>query len=617
MAFAAHIVMKRSWFSILLVLVLFGLLGLLATLQYRWLGQISDGERGRLQQRLQSDTERFADDFNNEIRKVYFNFQIDAETWRKKDWTEFNDRFDYWKNNSTYPALAADFYLIGQDGERLGYDPNSKTFVPVNLPAEIAKVSDEMNADAIEPVAENIPALIVPVYENFERMPAAPARVTIEQTRKKYGLLIVKLDKKVIEDEIFPALTRQYFSDSDGANYRLSVVDQNDSSQVIFKNHPDEISGASDSSAKLFSLSPDKMAFFIDRDVVGALRRTPDAGNAKTRSNFIFTRKFESRSATTDSPAVVADAERSHTYNLKVSTDEKPQITMMESKNLVDNGPWVLNVQHRDGSLEQFITNTRNRNLAVSFGILALLGISVGLIFFSAQRAKKLAQRQMDFVSSVSHEFRTPLAVIYSAGENLTDGVVNSHTQVTEYGTLIKHEGKKLSGMVEQILEFAGARSGKHRYSLRPTNVAQVLAGALAECQPLIDQNGFTVETNIQAGLPEITADATALDHAFQNLVSNAIKYSDSKKHLKITAENGGGTVKISFEDSGLGIPAGERSQIFEPFYRGKEAVAAQIHGNGLGLSLVKQIVEAHNGRIDVESRAGEGSKFTIKLPVQ
>jgi signal transduction histidine kinase len=607
--------MKRSWFSILLVLLLFGLLGLLATLQYRWLGQISDGERGRLQARLQTDTERFADDFNNEIRKVYFNFQIDADTWRKKDWTEFNDRLDYWKNNSTYPALAADFYLIGQDGEHLGYDPNSKTFVPVNLPAEIAKVSDEMNGDQVDPVAENIPALIVPVYENFEHMPAAAARVTIEQTRKKYGLLIVKLDKKVIEDEIFPALTRQYFSDSDGANYRLSVVDQNDSSQVIFKNHPDEISGASDSSAKLFSLSPDKMAFFIDRDVAGALRRT-SSPNSKTTGNFIFTRKFESRSATTESPMVVADAEKSHTYNLKVSTNEKPQITMIENRNPDDNGPWVLNVQHRDGSLEQFITNTRNRNLAVSFGILALLGISVGLIFFSAQRAKKLAQRQMDFVSSVSHEFRTPLAVIYSAGENLTDGVVNSHTQVTEYGTLIKHEGKKLSGMVEQILEFAGARSGKRRYSLRPTNVAQVLAGALAECQPLIDQNGFTVETNIQAGLPEITADATALDHAFQNLVSNAIKYSDGKKHLKITAENGGGAVKISFEDSGLGIPAGERSQIFEPFYRGKEAVAAQIHGNGLGLSLVKQIVEAHNGRIDVESRPGEGSKFTIKLPV-
>ena len=114
-----------------------------------------------------------------------------------------------------------------------------------------------------------------------------------------------------------------------------------------------------------------------------------------------------------------------------------------------------MNVQHTDGSLGQFIANTRRKNLAISFGILSLLAVSVILIFLSAQRARLLAQRQMDFVSSVSHEFRTPLAVIYSAGENLADGVIANRTEkVARYGDLIKREGKKLSSMVEQILEF-------------------------------------------------------------------------------------------------------------------------------------------------------------------
>jgi signal transduction histidine kinase len=237
-------------------------------------------------------------------------------------------------------------------------------------------------------------------------------------------------------------------------------------------------------------------------------------------------------------------------------------------------------------------------------------------VILSAQRAKKLAQRQLDFVSSVSHEFRTPLAVIYSAGENLVDGVVEKPGQISEYGTLIKREGKKLSAMVEQILEFAGARSGKRKYDLRKTDVARVMSDALSECQPLITESGFIVEKNMPAGLPEINADGAALSHAFQNLISNAIKYSGDDKRLRITGENGGGAIKLSFQDHGRGIPASERSQIFEPFYRGKEVVAAQIHGNGLGLSLVRQIVEAHKGKIEVESRPGVGSTFTIKLPV-
>ncbi|HEV7645782.1 MAG TPA: HAMP domain-containing sensor histidine kinase [Pyrinomonadaceae bacterium] len=625
--------MKRSWFSILLVLVLFGLLGLLATLQYRWVGQISSAERDRLQKRLQTDTERFADDFNNEIRKVYFNFQIDADAWREKGGPEFNQRLAYWKEKSAYPALPSDFYFIGANGERLAYDPSTETFGAANLPDEISKLADSMSGETIEPVVENIPALILPIYESPERVSSTalgrPVRIAIDQPRKRYGFLVVKLDKNVIEQEIFPALTREYFSDDNGANYRLSVVGKNDSSRVIFKNHPDEASTASDSSAQLFQLSPDKMTFFFGPDMVGALKRTPAPGiekggveKEKVRTgNFVFSQRFETRTeSSSDKPADKSgpETEKTKTLDLKVTRDdEKPRITMMESKNPDDEGAWVLNVQHRDGSLDQFVANARNRNLAVSFGILALLGISIGLVFLSAQRAKTLAQRQLDFVSSVSHEFRTPLAVLYSAGENLTDGVVHSRQQVSEYGTLIKHEGKKLSGMVEQILEFAGARSGKRKYDLRKTNIADVLSDALTECQPLINESGFTVEKNIQPDLPDIAAEAAALSHAFQNLINNAIKYSRDEKYLKITAENGGGAIKLSFEDRGRGIAARERSQIFEPFYRGKEVVEAQIHGNGLGLSLVKQIVEAHNGRVEVESRPGEGSKFTIKLPVQ
>ena len=224
------------------------------------------------------------------------------------------------------------------------------------------------------------------------------------------------------------------------------------------------------------------------------------------------------------------------------------------------------------------------------------------MIFASSQRAKMLAQRQVEFVSSVSHEFRTPLAVIYSAGENLADGVAKEQTQVSRYGDLIKGEGKKLSRMVEQILEFAGANSGKKKYDLREVDVIEIIEKAIAECEPMIKENNFTVEREIAGDLPKIIADKNALSQAFQNLIANSIKYSNGNGWLKISAKNGGGKIKIVVEDKGIGISAKDLRHIFEPFYRAKSVVDEQIRGSGLGLSLVKQTVEAHGGRVSAES---------------
>jgi signal transduction histidine kinase len=277
-------------------------------------------------------------------------------------------------------------------------------------------------------------------------------------------------------------------------------------------------------------------------------------------------------------------------------------------------GAWQVLLKHRAGSLEAVVAGARYRNLMMSFGILMLLAASMVMIVISTQRAQRLARRQMEFVAGVSHELRTPLAVISSAAENLADGVINDHPRVQRYGELIKSESRRLTEMVEQVLEFAGAESGRKKYDLRPVEVGEMIENAIQACGAQIAEGGFNIEKEIVPEPLMVSADSQAITRAIQNLINNAIKYSGSSRTIKIRAGASSNQTFITVEDRGIGIAADEMPHIFEPFHRGREVVAAQIHGNGLGLSLVKNIIEAHGGQVEVASSPGRGSSFTIRL---
>jgi signal transduction histidine kinase len=283
-------------------------------------------------------------------------------------------------------------------------------------------------------------------------------------------------------------------------------------------------------------------------------------------------------------------------------------------------GHWQLLIKHQAGSLAAAVSSARTRNLAISFGILLLLAAGILMTAISTRRAELLARQQINFVAGVTHELRTPLAVICSAGENLADGIVDSPEKVAQYGDVVYREGRRLTDMVEQVLEFAGAQSGQQRYEFRSTDVSHFINSAVAACQAQIEERHFSVETIIDPELPPVKGDGAALKRAMQNLISNAIKYDGESRWARISAEvsaeQKGNEVQITVADRGMGISSADLGHIFEPFYRGHEAVAAQIKGSGVGLSLVKQIVEAHGGRISVKSTLGTGSVFTMHLPI-
>ncbi len=283
-------------------------------------------------------------------------------------------------------------------------------------------------------------------------------------------------------------------------------------------------------------------------------------------------------------------------------------------------GLYELRIRHRDGSLEAAVNNNRLRSLGISFGVLLLLGASVGFLLISANRAQRLAQQQLEFVAGVSHELRTPLAVLKSAGENLADGVIQEKDRTRQYGELINNEVIRLSEMVEKALAYAGIQSGEQVYEFHPVNISAVIEAAIHKAKKVIPKDNFSIEVSIDQKLPQIIGQAAALQSACENLIINAFKYSSTRKWVKIEAHpapiSNALYVEIIVKDHGIGIPAKDLSNIFKPFYRGSNAIDKQIHGSGLGLSITKHIVEAHKGTISVKSTANEGSVFTMRLPV-
>nr|MCU0256038.1 HAMP domain-containing histidine kinase [Vicinamibacterales bacterium] len=278
---------------------------------------------------------------------------------------------------------------------------------------------------------------------------------------------------------------------------------------------------------------------------------------------------------------------------------------------------WDVAVVHREGSVARAVARSRRWNLGLSLGVLALLGASVALALVASQRAQRLARERVEFVAGVSHELRTPLSVIRSAAENLADGVVDETAQVQRYGALIADEGRKLSGMVDQVLQFAGLESG-HALRLAPEPVGPVVEDAVASVAPVLAEHGVRVERRLPPDLPPVMADHDALARALANLVSNAARHGGASRLVTVSAsaDTAGEHVRVAVEDHGPGIPPHEQRRVFEPFFRGAAAVASQVHGSGLGLSLVRRIAEQHGGRVELSSRPGHGSTFTLVVPV-
>ena len=643
--------------SILVAIVVL-LVPALAWMQYQWLGQLSEAERERMQRTLRTAATQFGNDLDSELSRTLISLQVDSPTIRESNWSAYAQRYSAWASSVSEPRLVRDIWLVDTlpgtpipaldagtavpvDRLRIRkWDPLTRAFQAAEWPGDLSRLRQSLASRFIgfqmqrqrsgEPIthretsvsvmAGDDTTLVSPIaHFEFRDDHAGPPRISI------LGFTIVRLDPAVIREGLLTQLAARHFSGGDSdSSYRIAVLQKDDESKVIWESEPGAaaiIKPKPDVAHVFMGLRPDQM-FIFARGVRGDIPPPPppppagkiDAG-AANREDFRIANPG-SRRPVEDTKVVVSMVERDqHLRGGRIIT---------RAGQLEIEGKWLLLAQHRTGSLEAAVAAVRLRNLMVSSGVLMLLTLAVGLIVVSARRAQSLARQQMEFVAAVSHELRTPVSVIGAAAGNLADGVVGDPQRVRKYGETIQGEARRLAETVERVLQLAGIAAGRAAASQSVIDPAELVHEALGECRPEIDAAGITVETAIADDLPSISGDRGALRSALRNLISNAVKYGGEARWIRISAKRPEGesptkptAVMFVVEDRGIGIDAADRQHVFEPFYRGREAVSQQIQGSGLGLNLVLRIAEAHGGRVQVSSEPGKGSTFTLLLPSQ
>ncbi len=565
----------RIWL-VVSILVLVGFAPL-AWLQYRWVDQVAEAERERMRAHLNAAVVRFGQDLDGELLRSMRTLLANPAGPPELELAELSRRWTEFSESGGNTRLVRGFYVSrgGEDGlsELYRFDPKQGAFMRVGWPLALERIRDRLvtpdfwggpgQLRAISMILDRIPALVVPrvrppVPEGRGFGPP-PGRGPGQRRPGLAGWGILVLDLDCLQREFLPELTRRHLQQTGELNYQVRIVSRVDPGMVIYSSDaslPPEFFARADARIELLRLRPG-LAFGFGRRQAGGPPELPEA-----------------------------------------------------------RGAWLLETRHRAGSLEAVVAATRRRNLAVSFAVFLVLAGAVAALLVSTRRAQRLARLQMEFVAGVSHELRTPLSVICSAADNLADGLVTGEPQVKRYGGVIRGEGRRLAHMVEQILGFAGLRSGRVKYDLAPADAGTLIERALAACAPELRSSGCEVEKEIEPDLPPVMADPAALVQCLRNLVDNALVHGAEGRWIGVRARRADArAIEIVVQDRGAGIDPADLPNLFQPFYRGRRSKEGQVRGFGLGLALVKRIVDAHSGTIEVSGAPGRGTAFALRIP--
>jgi two-component system phosphate regulon sensor histidine kinase PhoR len=273
---------------------------------------------------------------------------------------------------------------------------------------------------------------------------------------------------------------------------------------------------------------------------------------------------------------------------------------------------YTLGIHLKGTTIEEVMKARLYRDLILIALLAVVLLIGAWVAYRNVRREVELARIKSDFVSNVSHELRTPLALIRMYIETLELGRVTSDDQRQHYYRVISQESLRLSRLINNILNFSRIEAGRKDYQMQPTDLNAVVREVLERYAFTLERQGFDVDQRPGAARLVVRGDAETITEALINLVDNAAKYSTDRKRVELTTGREGDDIFVEVADDGIGIAPEDQARIFDAFYRASDSLVHDTKGTGLGLALVYQIMEAHGGRVTVQSQPGHGSRFRL-----
>jgi signal transduction histidine kinase len=277
---------------------------------------------------------------------------------------------------------------------------------------------------------------------------------------------------------------------------------------------------------------------------------------------------------------------------------------------------WGLRTSYGPRPIPEIVSASTRPQQALMIVLAIFMGLGVFLVAGAAAREVRVAEIKSNFVASVSHDLKTPLALIQLFAETLELGRVRTPERAQEYYRIINGEAKKLTRLIENILDFSRMEAGLRPYRMEPADLRETVTKVLARMETQFSQGHFAVTTTIEPDLPHVLADEGAAEQAIENLLANAMKYSGENRTIEVAARRAGGHIVVSVTDHGIGISRREQGRIFRKFYRVQRELGGGPQGTGLGLAIVDHTMRGHGGFVRVESEPARGSTFSLHFPI-
>jgi two-component system, OmpR family, phosphate regulon sensor histidine kinase PhoR len=299
-----------------------------------------------------------------------------------------------------------------------------------------------------------------------------------------------------------------------------------------------------------------------------------------------------------------------------VPVEGRPLVEVVRQSDLLAVIKKVL-LEHEQLSSEVVVGTVRPRSFGVTAAPVLTTGPSAAvLVLHDISELRRLERVRQDFVANVSHEFRTPLTAIQGFAETLLGGALNDPANRERFVQIIRNHAERLARLTEDLLKLSRIEAGKLDLEFRPVSVYQMVQSCVETVRFKAARKEIVLDVRIPDGLPAVRGDSNGLHEVLQNLLDTAVQYTPPGGRLEVSASNGGEHVTVTVSDTGIGIPQAEQERIFERFYRVDAARSREAGGTGLGLSIARHIMEAHGGRLWVESEVGAGSRFHFSMPL-